>query len=193
MDEQEHSKNKFLARFGSEDHIDDLLKHSPNYNHILAKNRNINPKQINRIVDHKFADTRHALGNPNATAENFDHALEVSKDKNGVISHERGYDLAPMFRHKNILPRHFDETYKNGHWLVVAHSIQNVRNHPEGYLDKASTHNLKDIRKHVARHPDTSEKTLDRLMTDENEEVRYSAINNHQNRRAMEIENENKK
>lgn len=178
------SKERFLAKFGSENHIDSLM--DEDYIYDLIKNPLLQPRHIDKFLDKNVWEENKAkiISHPNASIENLDKALNQSKNENGIIPFKSRRSVNSILSHPNIQSHHFDDIIHNAHELIVGDAVYFARNHPNPgeFLDKVSkiasdpNYPGEIVKKSIARNKHTPTETLKRLSNDPHQEVKTHAM-----------------
>lgn len=175
------SKNRFLAKYGSEKHVNDIMKDRQFISDVL-RNPLLSPVHINTIINGNFQTyhKRAAVTHPNASHENLMNAITHANDDDW----EAKYLGSGAIRRIDATDKHVDKVLDTGNNNLIYHTLVNddFNKYQSRHLEKLASHPVSDIRIVVASHYNTSNDVLKKLSDDSSESVSLGAKINLQNR-----------
>lgn len=160
------NKKDFLARFGSEDHINSLIK-DPNYENqmFLLENPNIETHHIEKLA--------------NTTKDRYiiRHIVRNEKTPDSVIDKFIKFPNwhSSMASKKNLSPEHIDHLMNEKNDDAKDTLARKSENLQERHYEKLAQHSSWDVRYSLAKNPKITDHWLRHLTNDENVYVAQEA------------------
>lgn len=187
----DQNKLDFLARYGSEDHVEEILKKGFDNNlEKLASRPDLKKEHIDKLLDMRkpHNDIEHYISNrKDLRSEHIDRLIKspnklireniaFNSDNlqphhvDALVNDSDHYTRAAIGSAGNLQPHHFEKLLKDN-FNVIGMTLLN-KNIPPEHLHKFSNHPNPSIKITVSKHPNLSNEDFDRLVDDENSSVR---------------------